>query len=36
MKTGDKASNSKTLTESDVYLFAGLTGDSNPAHVNEQ
>lgn len=33
-KTGDKASFSKTLSESDIYLFAGVTGDFNPMHVN--
>ena len=32
---GDSASLSKTVTETDVYLFAGLTGDLNPAHTNE-
>lgn len=32
---GDSASMSKTITETDVYLFAGITGDLNPAHVNE-
>ena len=26
---------SKTVTETDVILFAGITGDLNPAHVNE-
>ncbi len=31
---GDSASFSKTLSESDIYLFAGITGDLNPAHVN--
>jgi len=25
----------KTVTESDVYGFAGITGDFNPAHVDE-
>lgn len=35
MKVGDSASMSKTVAESDVYLFAGITGDQNPAHVNE-
>ena len=25
----------KTVTESDVYLYAGVTGDLNPAHINE-
>lgn len=27
---------SKTVSESDVYLFAGLTGDLSPNHVNEE
>lgn len=36
MKIGDSASISKTVTETDVYLFAGITGDLNPAHTNEQ
>lgn len=31
---GDSASFTKTIGESDVYLFAGITGDLNPAHVN--
>lgn len=35
MKIGDSASMAKTVSESDVYLFAGITGDLNPAHVNE-
>lgn len=30
------ASMAKTISESDVYLFAGVTGDLNPAHVNER
>lgn len=33
---GQSCSFSKTITESDVYLFAGITGDLNPAHVNAQ
>ena len=33
---GDSASVSKTVTETDVYLFAGITGDLNPAHVNDE
>lgn len=32
---GDSASFSKTVSESDVYLYAGITGDLNPAHTNE-
>lgn len=34
LKIGDHASMTKTISESDVYLFAGITGDLNPAHVN--
>lgn len=35
MKLGDSASVTKTVTETDVYLFAGITSDLNPAHTNE-
>lgn len=35
-KVGDSASVSKTVTEADVILFAGITGDFNPLHVNEE
>jgi acyl dehydratase len=27
---------SKTVSESDVYLFAGITGDFDPIHVDEE
>jgi acyl dehydratase len=33
---GDAVEFSKTVGESDVYLFAGLTGDLSANHVNEQ
>lgn len=33
-RIGDQASFSKTITEVDVYSFAGITGDFNPVHVN--
>jgi 3-hydroxybutyryl-CoA dehydratase len=36
LQVGDKAEFTKTLCESDVYLYAGVTGDLNPAHVNEE
>lgn len=36
IKVGDTAKFSKTISESDVYLFAGVTGDLNPAHVSEE
>lgn len=31
---GKVAEFSKTISESDVYLFAGITGDMNPVHTN--
>lgn len=34
VKVGDKASMTKTVSEHDVYTFAGVTGDFNPVHVN--
>ena len=36
IKVGDKASMSKTVTEHDVYTFAGLSGDFNPLHINAE
>lgn len=33
---GLKKSFTKTITETDVYLFAGISGDINPAHINEE
>ncbi len=36
LQIGQKASFEKTITETDIYLFAGVTGDINPAHVNER
>ncbi|MCP4547829.1 MAG: MaoC family dehydratase [bacterium] len=36
MKIGDSAELAKTIAECDVYQFAGITGDFNPAHVNEE
>ena len=32
---GESVSFSKTVSESDVYLFAGITGDLSPNHVNK-
>jgi 3-hydroxybutyryl-CoA dehydratase len=34
LQIGDSASFTKTMSETDIYLFAGITGDLNPAHVN--
>jgi 3-hydroxybutyryl-CoA dehydratase len=36
IKVGDKASFSKTVSESDIYNFAGISGDFNPVHINEE
>ncbi len=36
IKVGDTASMSKTVTEFDVYSFAGVTGDFNPVHIDEE
>ena len=36
VRVGDAHRVSKTISESDVYLFAGITGDFHPIHVNEE
>ena len=36
IEVGDRAQFAKTISENDIYLFAGITGDFNPAHVNEE
>lgn len=36
INVGDTDSFEKTVTETDVYMYAGLTGDINPAHINEK
>jgi acyl dehydratase len=36
VKIGDHVSFSKTVGESDVYMFAGITGDLSGNHVNEE
>lgn len=35
IKLGDKSQYSRTVTEADVVLFGGVSGDLNPAHFNE-
>lgn len=35
LEVGQKASVTRTVTEADVVIFGGVTGDLNPAHVNE-
>ncbi|MFO1433350.1 MAG: MaoC family dehydratase [Candidatus Competibacteraceae bacterium] len=36
LQVGMSDSFAKTVTEADVILFAGITGDSNPIHINEE
>jgi 3-hydroxybutyryl-CoA dehydratase len=36
IEVGMSASFTKTISESDVYLFAGISGDFNPMHLNEE
>ena len=36
IQVGDKASVTRTVTETDVYLLAGVTGDLNPAHTDAE
>ncbi len=35
VSVGHSATFSKTVSESDVYLFAGITGDFSPNHVDQ-
>ena len=35
LKVGDTAEFTKTVSEADIYLYAGVTGDVNPAHIDE-
>ena len=34
IEIGQSASVTKTISEYDVYAYAGITGDLNPAHIN--
>lgn len=36
LQPGLKAEYRKTLTETDIVLFAGITGDNNPMHIDEE
>src|SRR5215213_5558133 len=36
LRLGQKASFGKTITESDIVLFAAVTGDTNPMHLNAE
>jgi len=35
IEIGRKAEISKTITEADIVLFAGVTGDFNPVHLDQ-
>ena len=36
VRLGDQVTFAKTITEFDVYQFAGITGDFSPIHVNAE
>ncbi len=36
LKEGMTAIFAKTITEADIYTFAGVSGDTNPVHINEE
>jgi acyl dehydratase len=36
VKPGDSVTFAKTVGETDVYMFAGITGDFSVNHINEQ
>lgn len=36
VQVGASAQITKTVSESDVYLYAGITGDFSPNHIDEQ
>ncbi|MGE5700370.1 MAG: MaoC family dehydratase [Deltaproteobacteria bacterium] len=35
-KVGDAAEMTKVITEEDIFLFAGITGDRNPIHISKE
>jgi 3-hydroxybutyryl-CoA dehydratase len=36
VKVGEKSSFTKTITESDIVMFAGICGDFNPLHIDKE
>ena len=36
LEVGMNASYARTVSESDVYTFAGVSGDDNPVHINDE
>lgn len=36
LRVGQTAVVARTLTEADIVLFAGISGDTNPVHINQE
>lgn len=36
LEVGQTATYAKTVTEADIILFAGISGDDNPVHINKE
>ncbi len=36
LEVGMSASFGKTITDADILMFAGVSGDTNPVHLNEE
>ena len=36
LKVGQRETFAKTVTEADIVLYAGISGDTNPMHLNEE
>lgn len=36
LRIGQTAAYARTVTEADIVLFAGISGDTNPVHINEE
>ena len=36
LRLGQSAVYARTVTEADIVLFAGVSGDTNPVHINEE
>lgn len=36
LQIGQTAAYARTVTEADIVLFAGISGDTNPVHINEE
>ncbi|MEW9897487.1 MaoC family dehydratase [Chitinivorax sp. PXF-14] len=36
MSVGQVAEYGKTITDADIILFAGVTGDNNPVHIDQE